>query len=131
MHTDRANLIMWYLSIWRSDLKTGHTVVTIRILRSFLWCVMNELMNVMQSWFFRVHGWSFRSSFLIKSWVQNWVSIDIQKSTYLRHLQNPIVEPYQALTTNTTYTSSTTLISHNRGCEFQPKYRHCLPITNV
>ena len=39
---------MWYLSIWWSDLKTGNTVATIRISRSFLWYAINELMNVMQ-----------------------------------------------------------------------------------
>ena len=52
MHADHANLIMWYLSIRRSDLETEHTVVTIRILRSFLWHAMNELIHVMKSWFF-------------------------------------------------------------------------------
>ena len=48
IHVDRANLIMWYLSIWWSDLETGNTIATIRISRSFLWYVMNELMHVMQ-----------------------------------------------------------------------------------
>ena len=47
---------------------------------------MNKLMHVMQEqndacderfFFFLVHGWSLQSSFLIKSWVQNQVSIDI------------------------------------------------------
>ena len=46
MHADRENLIMWYLSIQRSELETKHTVVTIRISRSFLWCAMNELMHM-------------------------------------------------------------------------------------
>ena len=36
MHADRANLIMQYLSIRQSNLGTKHTIVTIRILRSFL-----------------------------------------------------------------------------------------------
>ena len=48
MHVDRANLIMQYLSIWWSDLETGHTIATIRTARSFLWYAMNELMHVMQ-----------------------------------------------------------------------------------
>ena len=52
MHVDRANLIMWYLLIQRSDLETEHTVVTVRISRSFLRHAMNELMHVMQLWFF-------------------------------------------------------------------------------
>ena len=52
MHVDRANLIMWYLSIRRSDLELGHTVITVRISRSFLYYAMNELMHVMQLWFF-------------------------------------------------------------------------------
>ena len=52
MHADHANLIMWYLLIRRYDLETEHTIVTIRILRSFLWHAMNELIHVMKSWFF-------------------------------------------------------------------------------
>ena len=48
MHVDRANLIMRYLSIHWPDLKTGNTIATVRISRSFLWYVMNELMHVMQ-----------------------------------------------------------------------------------
>ena len=48
IHVDYANLIMWYLLIWWSNLETGNTVATIRISRSFLWYVMNELMHVMQ-----------------------------------------------------------------------------------
>ena len=48
MHVDRANLIIGYLSIWWSDLKTGNTVAIVRISRSFLWYAINELMNVMQ-----------------------------------------------------------------------------------
>ena len=48
MHVDRANLIVQYLSIRWPDLKTGNTVATARISRSFLWYVMNELMHVMQ-----------------------------------------------------------------------------------
>ena len=36
MRADCANLIMRYLSIRWSDLETGHTVVTVRISRSFL-----------------------------------------------------------------------------------------------
>ena len=51
MHVDHENLISWYLSIRRFNLKTGHTIATIRISRSFLWYAMNELMYVMQSWF--------------------------------------------------------------------------------
>ena len=48
MYVDRTNLIMRYLSIWWSDLKTRNTVTSVRISRSFLWYVMNELMHVMQ-----------------------------------------------------------------------------------
>ena len=48
MHVNRANLIMRYLSIQWSDLETGHTVVIVKIWRSFLWYAMNELMHVMQ-----------------------------------------------------------------------------------
>ena len=48
MHADLENLISWYLSIWRFDLGIGHTITIIRISRSFLWYVMNELMHVMQ-----------------------------------------------------------------------------------
>ena len=44
-HADHANLIMRYLSIRWSDSETGNTIVTIRILRSFLWYAMNELMH--------------------------------------------------------------------------------------
>ena len=36
MHANRANLIMRYLSIQWSNLETKNTVVTVRILRSFL-----------------------------------------------------------------------------------------------
>ena len=69
MHVDRANLIVWYLSIWWSDLETGHTIAIIRTWRSFLWYAMNELMYVMQSWILGIwlvtlshlhwlnHGW--------------------------------------------------------------------------
>ena len=48
MHADRANLIMRYLSIRWSNLKTENTVATIRISRSFLWYAVNELMHTMQ-----------------------------------------------------------------------------------
>ena len=48
MHADHENLIMWDLSIRRSDLEIGHTVTIVRISRSFLWYAMNELMHVMQ-----------------------------------------------------------------------------------
>ena len=48
MHADRANLIMQYLSIRRSDMEIEHTVTTVRISRSFLCYAMNELMHVMQ-----------------------------------------------------------------------------------
>ena len=48
MHVDIANLIMWYLLIWWPDLKTGNAVATVRISRSFLWYVMNEVMHVKQ-----------------------------------------------------------------------------------
>ena len=72
MHVDRANLIMRYFSIWRSDLKTEHIVVTVRILRSFLWYAMNVLKHVMQSWFLGYMDG--HSNHLIKSWVQNRVS---------------------------------------------------------
>ena len=51
IHVDRANLIMWYLSIWWFNLETGHTIATVRTLRSFLWYVMNDITHVMQSWF--------------------------------------------------------------------------------
>jgi len=40
MHADRANLIMWYLSIRRSNLEIRHTVATVRTSRSFLWYAM-------------------------------------------------------------------------------------------
>ena len=39
---------MQYLSIQLFDLETGHTVVTVRISRLFLWYAMNELIPVMQ-----------------------------------------------------------------------------------
>ena len=52
IHADRENLIMWFLLIWLSDLGIGHTVTTVKISRSFLWYAMNELMHVMQLWFF-------------------------------------------------------------------------------
>ena len=48
MHVDCVNLIMGYISIQWSDLKTRNTVATVRISRSFLWYAMNELMHVMQ-----------------------------------------------------------------------------------
>ena len=48
MHVDLANLIMQYLSIRWSDLKTGNTVATVRISRSFLWYVINDMMHVIQ-----------------------------------------------------------------------------------
>ena len=82
MHVDRANLIIWYLSIRRSDLETRHTIATIRISRSFLWYAMNVLIHVMQSWFFGVYGWSLQLSSLIKSWVQNRVSTMICESRF-------------------------------------------------
>ena len=47
MHVDYANLIMRYLSIQWSDLKTENNVATVRISRLFLWYAMNELMHVM------------------------------------------------------------------------------------
>ena len=89
-HADHANLIMRYLSIRWSDSETGKTIVTIRILRSFLWYAMNELMHTIHEqinacdartkwcmrwkFFFLVHGWSLQTIFLIKSWVQTRVS---------------------------------------------------------
>ena len=36
MHADHVNLIMRYLSIRWFDLEIGHTIMTIRISRSFL-----------------------------------------------------------------------------------------------
>ena len=83
MHVDHANLIMRYLSIWWSDLEIEHTIAIVRTSWSFLWYAMNELMHGMQGqidvcnaiMIFAVHGWSFKSFSLIKSWVQNWVSI--------------------------------------------------------
>ena len=48
MHVDHANLIMRYILIRWSDLETGHTTMTIRTSRSFLWYAMNELMHVIQ-----------------------------------------------------------------------------------
>ena len=77
-----CNLIMRYLSIRWSNLETGHTIITVRISRSFLWYAMNELIHVMQRqidacnaiMIFGVYRWSFKSFSLIKSWVQNWVS---------------------------------------------------------
>ena len=92
MHADRANLIMRYLSIRWSDSESGNSVATVKILRSFLWYAMNELIHTIQEqidacdartkwymwcendFFFWVQGWSLQSSSLIKSWVQNWVS---------------------------------------------------------
>ena len=79
MHVDRVNLIMWYLSIRRFDLETRHIVVTVKILRSFLWYATNKLMHVMKSWFL---GY-IQSFSLIKSWVQNWVSIDTKIMAFL------------------------------------------------
>ena len=48
MHIDCANLIMRYLSIRWFDLKTRSIVATVRISRSFLRYVMNDVMHVMQ-----------------------------------------------------------------------------------
>jgi len=48
MHVDRVNLIMRYLSIWRSNLEIRHIVTTVRTSRSFLWYVMKKLLHVMQ-----------------------------------------------------------------------------------
>ena len=48
MDADRVNLIMRYFSIRRSDLEIRHTVMTVRISRSFLCYSTNELMHVMQ-----------------------------------------------------------------------------------
>ena len=53
MHADHANLIMQYISIWQFDAEIRHIVVIVRILRSFLWYAMNELMHVMKLWFFQ------------------------------------------------------------------------------
>ena len=66
MHADHANLIMWYLSIRWSNLETEHTIMTVRISRSFLWYAMKKLMHVMPEqidacnaiMIFRVHEWS-------------------------------------------------------------------------
>ena len=52
MHADHENLILWYLSIWQSDLRTGHIFEIVRISRSFLWYEMNDLMHEIQLWFF-------------------------------------------------------------------------------
>ena len=52
MHVDYENLVMWFLSIQLFDLGTRHTIMTVRISKSFLWYTMNELMHVMQLWFF-------------------------------------------------------------------------------
>ena len=81
MQVDCANLIMQYLSIRQSDLEIEHTIMTVRISRSFSWYEINELMHVMQKqidacnaiMIFGVHEWSFKSFSLIKSWLQNWV----------------------------------------------------------
>ena len=51
MHANRENLILWYLSIWQSDLGIKRIVATIRISRSFLWNVMKDFMHEMQLWF--------------------------------------------------------------------------------
>ena len=48
IYVDHVNLIIQFLSIWWSDLKTGITVATVRIWRSFLWCVMNDMIHVIQ-----------------------------------------------------------------------------------
>ena len=48
MHVHRVNLIMRYLSIQCPDLKTGNVGAIVKISRSFLCYVMNELMHVMQ-----------------------------------------------------------------------------------
>ena len=37
---------------------TGHTVITVRISRSFLWYAMNELMHVMQEQIDAMQSWS-------------------------------------------------------------------------
>ena len=82
MHVDRANLIMWYLSIRWFDLEAKHTVAIIRISRSLLWYAMKRIIHAMQKQndacnakiIFWVHGWSLQSSSMIKSWVQNRVS---------------------------------------------------------
>ena len=74
MYADHENLILWYLLIQWSDLRIGHTLVIIRISRSFLWYVMNDLIHEMQLRFLGYLKWSFQSSSKIKLWMQNWVS---------------------------------------------------------
>ena len=49
MHADRANLIMRYLSIQRSDLEIGTPSQSLESEDHFLRYAMNELMHVMQS----------------------------------------------------------------------------------
>jgi len=48
MHANCENLIIQYLSIRQSDSRIGHTVVIIRISRSFLWYAINDLIHVIQ-----------------------------------------------------------------------------------
>ena len=83
IHADHANLIMRYLSIQWSNLETKHTIVTIRISRSFF-MICNEWIDACNATMtFGVHGYSFQSSFLIKSCVQNQVSIECPSLTEL------------------------------------------------
>ena len=44
MHVECENLIMWYLSIWRSNSGIGYTVATVRISRSFF-MICNKWIN--------------------------------------------------------------------------------------
>ena len=43
MHANSANLIMWYLSIWRSDLEIEHTIMIVNLKIIFIMC--NEWIN--------------------------------------------------------------------------------------
>ena len=56
MHADCENLILWYLSIRWSDLGIEHIVAIVRVSRSFLWHVMNDLMHKMQLWFLGIQN---------------------------------------------------------------------------
>ena len=59
MHANHEHLILWYLSIWRSDLGIEHTLAIVRISRSFLWYAMNDLMHVMHLWFLGIRNGHF------------------------------------------------------------------------
>ena len=51
MHVDGEHLILWYLSIRRSNLGIRHIVTIVKVSRSFSWYAVNDLMYLIQLWF--------------------------------------------------------------------------------